>query len=105
MSAFRQLVGPGSAAPLTMRFTSFAGRGENFTAACLIAAHYILIRAISWSSVSTATYECTSATVCTFGGARVFAWRVCKAARMLQESILSEARIVSAFSVVLCCKV
>ena len=45
---------------------------ENFTAACLIAAHCILIRAISCSSV--------------FGGARVFVWRMCKAARMLQES-------------------
>ena len=39
------------------------------------------------------------------GCARVSVWRICKAARMLQESILSEARIVSAFSVVLCSKV
>ena len=32
-------------------------------------------------------------------------WRICKTARMLQGSILSEARIVSAFSVVLCSRV
>ena len=45
MSALRQPLGPGSAAsttPLAIRFTSFAGGGENFTAACLIAAHCIL---------------------------------------------------------------
>ena len=35
----------------------------------------------------------------------VFVWRICDAAPMLQESTSSEARIVSAFSVVLCCKV
>ena len=40
-----------------------------------------------------------------FGGARQLVWRICKAARTLQESILSEARIVSASSVVLCCMV
>ena len=37
---------------LAIRFTSFAGGSENFTAACLTAAHCILIRAISCSSVS-----------------------------------------------------
>ena len=31
-----------------------------------------------------------------FGGARVFVWRICKAARILQESTLSEACIVCA---------
>ena len=71
----------------------------------LVAAHCILIRAISRSSVLTATSERTSAAVCMFGGARVFVCSICKAARMLWESIWSEARIVSAFSVVLCCKV
>ena len=90
---------------LAMRFTSFAGGDENFIAACLIVAHCILIRAVSCSSVSTATSECTSPAVCMFGGARVFVRRIGRAARMLQESILSEARIVSAFSAVLCCKV
>ena len=43
--------------------------------------HCILIRAISCSSVSTATREWTSAAVCIFGGARVFVRRICKAAR------------------------
>ena len=42
--------------------------------------------AISCSSVSTAISEWTSAAVSMFGGARVFVWRICKAARMLQES-------------------
>ena len=74
MSALRQPLEPASAAsttPLAIRFTSFTGGAENFTAACLIAAHYILIRAISCSSVSTATSERTSAAVCVFCGALV----------------------------------
>ena len=103
-SAFLQLLEPGSAASATllaMSFTNFAGGSESFTAANVIAAHRILIRAISCSSVSTATSEWTSPAVCMFCGARVFVWRICKVARMLQGSILSEARIVSAFSVVL----
>ena len=83
---------------LAIRFTSFA-------AACLIAAHCIFIRAISCSSASTATSERTSAAVCVFCGARTLVCRICKAARMLHESILSEVCIVSAFSVVLCCRV
>ena len=56
----RQPLGPGSAAsttPLAMRLTSFAGGGEHFVAVCFSAAHCILIRAISCSSVSTATSE------------------------------------------------
>ena len=59
------------ATPLAMRFTSFAGGGESFIAACLIAAHCALIRAVSSPSVSTATSECISAAVCKFCGARV----------------------------------
>ena len=80
---------------LAIRFTNFAGGGVNFAAACLTTTHCIFISAISCSSVSTATSECTSAAVCMFGGARVLVWRICRTARMLQ---------VSAFSVVLCCK-
>ena len=57
-----------STTPLAIRFTNFAGGGENFDAACLIAAHCIFIRTMSCSSVSTATSECTSAAVCMFCG-------------------------------------
>ena len=95
MSALRQPLRPGSAASRAIRFTNFAGGGVNFAAACLTAAHCMLIRVISCSSVSTATSEGTSAAVCVFCGARTLVYKICNAARMLQESILSEARIVS----------
>ena len=82
-------------------FTNFAGVVVNLAVACLTAARCIWIRAISCSSWSTAT---SSAAVCVFCCARTLVCRICNAARMLQESILSEARIVSAFGVVLCCR-
>ena len=94
-SALRQPLRPGSAASRAIRFTKFAGGGVNFAAACLTAAHCMLIRVISCSSASTATREGTSAAVCVFCGARTLVYKICNAARMLQESILSEARIVS----------
>ena len=97
MSALRQQLGPGSAASTTLlaiRFTNFASGGVNFAAACLTAAHCILIHAISCSIVSTATTECTSAAVRKFCGACALVCSICKAARMLHKSVLSEARIV-----------
>ena len=103
MSAFLHPLGPGSA--VSIRFTNFAGGSVNFAAACLTAAHCILIRRISCSSESTATSERTSVAVCLFCGARAPVCKICSAARMLQETILSEAHVVFAFSVVLCCRV
>ena len=97
-----QPLGPGSAAsttPLTIRFTSFAGGGENFAAACLIAAHCIFIRNLLFICVDS-NQRCS-----VFCGARTLVCSICRAARILHESILSKARIVSAFSVVLCCTV
>ena len=74
MSALRQPLGPGSAAtttPLATRFTNFAGGSANFAAACLIAAHCVLILTISCSSVSTEYSESNSAAVGMFCGAHV----------------------------------
>ena len=107
MSALRQPRGPGSAASTTLlaiRFTNFAGGGVSFAAACLTAAHCILsaksrVRQYQQQpmSVPQQRFACSAA--------RTLVCRICKAVRMLHESILSGARIVSAFSVVLGCRV
>ena len=73
--------------------------GVNFAAACLTAAHYLSF------SAQSRVRQYQQQPVSVFCDTRTLVCRICKAARMLQESILSEARIVSAFSVVLCCRV
>ena len=59
----------------------------------------------SSSSASTATYELISAAACTLCGACVLECKICEAALMPHEAILSDPRMLSALGVVLWCKV
>ena len=65
------LAQPPAQLPLAIRVTNFASGRRAFRSSLLDRCTVVcLIRAISCSSVSTATSECTSAAVCVFCGAR-----------------------------------